>query len=751
MYASVNPAMPHIIPQQEAQSVYNNSTRIYQHNNPLVDSARNSAASYRHQENINMRYLSGYSTRNDVMVDSSSVNYPAQIDHFQQHPHQQAGGGVPTLAVGGHNNHRHHLPPPPLRNNDTNNCSNYYNLTTTPSSRNRLVSGSAVGAVNSVANGHEYYFSSQNMDHRHRNQSSNSSRVEAFAYQQQNTDLQGHVNNSSTSSSRRSSCLEGNSDILTPSSSTSLSNSSVGDRSRKGSKSSWAEVMFPWMDRQAESILDLSNEDALELERIAATIKQDCRSPNSMDTLLPNDFTPMSLPYVGASNDISYSRWNGPTQFYDPITPTTSAQRRKQRSSRSTDAHYFPDDLILSNVLQTFNLDSTSGQLNYSRFGDTGMLPNQAGHFNTNPSLVGYPPRGVSSYQQHEQQQQHSFLNDLQTFHGASLNTAGRQSFGSDNMRTGSGDIMLSETSRGMYYNKSIATVGTTNTISGSSVASGKERRQSNNAKHNHNISISAMDATDDVFRQYEAGWLRRDYHHSMNRTTNKRNDYNTERLHSRLMDRMNTEVDDSNHIHRSHNSHQHKGGHSLAKRKSEYAEDHDFQSKKPKYYFEQEEHYVVHKLLRELSSMSMPENLPKTTSASLFYRLLSSKTEPRVMQTLSSSIAVSSSSRSHKKVIVKDDVPEDEIGKYSKIGSHPFVYIHGASSRASPTKSVKLIELLTTKQKEEPSPTENEDNQSKTNEAIDCSGNTAKSTAEEEEKQKEDSGNETGIDAAIR
>ena len=35
---------------------------------------------------------------------------------------------------------------------------------------------------------------------------------------------------------------------------------------------------------------------------------------------------------------------------------------------------------------------------------------------------------------------------------------------------------------------------------------------------------------------------------------------------------------------------------------------------------------------------------------------------------------------------------------KYSHVGSHPFVYKHGAASRASPTKSLKLIELLTAK-----------------------------------------------------
>ena len=38
------------------------------------------------------------------------------------------------------------------------------------------------------------------------------------------------------------------------------------------------------------------------------------------------------------------------------------------------------------------------------------------------------------------------------------------------------------------------------------------------------------------------------------------------------------------------------------------------------------------------------------------------------------------------------------QIGKYSHVGSHPFIYIQGAAARASPTKSSKLIELLTTK-----------------------------------------------------
>lgn len=50
------------------------------------------------------------------------------------------------------------------------------------------------------------------------------------------------------------------------------------------------------------------------------------------------------------------------------------------------------------------------------------------------------------------------------------------------------------------------------------------------------------------------------------------------------------------------------------------------------------------------------------------------------------------------------------QIGKYSHVGSHPFIYINGAASRASPTKSLKLIELLTKK------PTVSKEEESKEN-----------------------------------
>ena len=95
-----------------------------------------------------------------------------------------------------------------------------------------------------------------------------------------------------------------------------------------------------------------------------------------------------------------------------------------------------------------------------------------------------------------------------------------------------------------------------------------------------------------------------------------------------------------------------------LGKRKSDQTDDDGMQHKKPKFYFEREEHYVVHKLLRELSSSIAPSELPRTTSASLFYRLLSSKAEPRIMQT----VGGSSTSGKSRKIVVRDDVSEDEV-----------------------------------------------------------------------------------------
>ena len=83
------------------------------------------------------------------------------------------------------------------------------------------------------------------------------------------------------------------------------------------------------------------------------------------------------------------------------------------------------------------------------------------------------------------------------------------------------------------------------------------------------------------------------------------------------------------------------------------------------------------------------------------------------------------------------------QIGKYSHVGSHPFVYIHGAASRASPTKSLKLIELLTTKSPD-PEERSKEDKENK-EEAGNLEDKLVKS---EEPLSQEDKDNETGGDA---
>eukprot|EP00795_Rhopilema_esculentum_P008114 gene8114-14031_t len=388
---------------------------------------------------------------------------------------------------------------------------------------------------------------------------------------------------------------------------------------------------------------------------------QDCKSPNSTDAFLTNEFGPISLPSVGAMNDISCSRWSRP-QYLDP------SQRRK-RSPRS-DQQYMHEDYILSNDFQTFSLDSPPGQ-DY-RFGDLYGLSNPVGHFGSNPSL--------GAYARNNYPHQHSFLSDLQTYHGANPYSTYRQNFTSDNMRPGA-EVMLGETSRPYFKPCS------------------KDRTNRMRSK--------LVDAQEDLKKGSEG------------------NSISKSKQRGESKNRMCVGSDEYKGV--------------LGKRKCDQTDDCEVQAKKPKFYFEREEHYVVHKLLRELSSASMPSDLPRTTSASLFYRLLSSKAEPRVMQTVGGS---SSYGRS-RKIVVRDDVSEDQIGKYSHVGSHPFVYIHGAASRASPTKSLKLIELLTTKSPD-PEERSKEDKENK-EEAGNLEVKLVKS---EEPLSQEDKDNETGGDA---
>ena len=107
---------------------------------------------------------------------------------------------------------------------DDRSSSNYPNLAT---SRNPF--------ANSMSNNHEYY-ALENMDNR-----------ESFACQQSISQGQPNVRRINRSPF----------------------DSSTGRKTR-----SWTDAVFASMDREAESILELVNEDAMELERIAATIKQ---------------------------------------------------------------------------------------------------------------------------------------------------------------------------------------------------------------------------------------------------------------------------------------------------------------------------------------------------------------------------------------------------------------------------------------------------------------------------------------------
>ena len=279
-------------------------------------------------------------------------------------------------------------------------------------------------------------------------------------------------------------------------------------------------------------------------------------------------------------NDISCSRWSRP-QYLDP-------NQRRKRSPRS-DQQYMHEDYILSNDFQTFSLDSPPGQ-DY-RFGDLYGLSNPVGHFGSNPSL--------GAYARNNYPHQHSFLSDLQTYHGANPYSTYRQNFTSDNMRPGA-EVMLGETSRSYYKPCS------------------KDRTNRMRSK--------LVDAQEDLKKGSEG------------------NSTSKSKQRGESKNRMCVGSDEYKGV--------------LGKRKSDQTDDCEVQAKKPKFYFEREEHYVVHKLLRELSSASMPSDLPRTTSASLFYRLLSSKAEPRVMQTVGGS---SSYGRS-RKVVVRDDVSEDQV-----------------------------------------------------------------------------------------
>ena len=209
---------------------------------------------------------------------------------------------------------------------------------------------------------------------------------------------------------------------------------------------------------------------------------------------------------------------------------------------------------------------------------------------------------------------QHSFLTDLQTYHGASTYSSYRQTFAADNMRPGS-EVMLGEAPRSYYKPCS------------------KERvERVRGAKHG--------EVHEDLKRFGET---------SNTKSKSKGDSKNKMCL-----------------------SDEYKG--ILGKRKAEHSDEHDTQHKKPKFYFEREEHYVVHKLLRELSSSEAPSELPRTTSASLFYRLLSSKPEPRIMQTVGGTNATGRS----RKIVVRDDVTEDQVRYICLLRSiHLFSSIH--------------------------------------------------------------------------
>lgn len=154
--------------------------------------------------------LQGASSASVGNFHDSSMNY-FNYPNMQSYPGEFHSNSV-HLSVGSQRSNTM----------DDRSSSNYPNLST---SRNPF--------ANSVTNNHEY-FALENMDNR-----------EPFACQQSISQGQPNV--------RRI-------------------NRSPFDSGRKSR--SWTDAVFASMDREAESILELVNEDAMELERIAATIKQ---------------------------------------------------------------------------------------------------------------------------------------------------------------------------------------------------------------------------------------------------------------------------------------------------------------------------------------------------------------------------------------------------------------------------------------------------------------------------------------------
>ena len=219
------------------------------------------------------------------------------------------------------------------------------------------------------------------------------------------------------------------------------------------------------------------------------------------------------------------------------------------------------------------------------------------------PNPVGHfsSNPNLGAYVRNNYPHQQSYLSDLQTYHGASPYTPYRQNYGSDNIRIGS-EVMLSEAPRSYFK-------------SCSKDRSGRTRSKQSDSHEDLKLLPDG--------------------------TTSRAE--NSKKHKSEAKNRMCIGEDFKS---------------LLGKRKAEQTEDHEVQLKKQKFYFEREEHYVVHKLLRELSVVNIPSDLPRTTSASLFYRLLSSKAEPRVMQT----VGGSTTSSRQRKVIVRDDVSEEQV-----------------------------------------------------------------------------------------
>ena len=294
---------------------------------------------------------------------------------------------------------------------------------------------------------------------------------------------------------------------------------------------------------------------------------------------------------------------------------------------------YMTDEFGLANEFRAFDLQS-SPPVHEFAFRDPGFgYPQGLGPYGSLPNAGGFgrPPFQPSAH------------NNLQTLHGASTYTPCLQNVGSDHRRIG---------------NEGRPCENRRNTVSYSL----KDRVKGNIRSR----SLESHDQDNFSMKRAEKKTTGRA------RTSEDKSSVIKNRLKLDTNSKLSRSLSD--HILSEGGNDREKNLSSpLGKRKDSDSEDDtklfssDDQNacdgKRAKYYFEHEEHYFVRKLLRELASSELPNELPRTTSASLFYRQLTHETEPRVMETVKSTTSTTRPSNSKAgRVVVRDDISDAEV-----------------------------------------------------------------------------------------